>query len=157
MLAFRVGDRRHPLFDATGALLHGGRWNSPGKGVIYCAETYAGALLEVLVHASGGAIPRNHAAISIHIPDVVAIETVTMHDLPGWASEDREASRSFGDRWITEQRTAVLVVPSVVLQGKERNIVINPLHPDFRLIEASSPDPITWDERLFPRNASAGR
>ena len=39
-------------------MLHGARWNSPGRRVIYAAETYAGALLEILVHASG-CLPGN--------------------------------------------------------------------------------------------------
>jgi len=41
-------------------MLHGARWNSPGRRVIYASETYAGALLEILVHASGS-VPRNQA------------------------------------------------------------------------------------------------
>ena len=45
MRAFRIADRRHPIFDGTGAKLTGGRWNSPGRPVIYAAETFAGALL----------------------------------------------------------------------------------------------------------------
>jgi RES domain-containing protein len=38
--------------------LNGGRWNSAGKRVIYAAQTYAGALLEVLVHANLGIVPK---------------------------------------------------------------------------------------------------
>ncbi len=52
MLAFRIADKRFPIFDGTGARLVGGRWNSPGKAVIYAAETFAGAVLEVLVHSN---------------------------------------------------------------------------------------------------------
>ena len=43
--------------DGSGAMLHGARWNSPGRRVIYASENYAGALLEILAHASGG-VPR---------------------------------------------------------------------------------------------------
>ena len=150
MLAFRVGDRRHNLFDPTGAMLRGGRWNSPGKGVIYAAETYAGALLEVLVHANLGSVPKNHAAISILIPDDLSVEVLDPVALPGWNSEDVTDSRHFGDEWINQLRSAVLLVPSVVLQAKERNIVINPAHPDFQRIRASDPEPVVWDARLFP-------
>jgi RES domain-containing protein len=52
MQVFRVADRRFPLFDGTGARIVGGRWNSPGRPLIYAAETFAGALLEVLVHSN---------------------------------------------------------------------------------------------------------
>jgi RES domain-containing protein len=153
MRAFRVADRRHPIFDATGAALHGGRWNSPGRPVIYAAETYAGALLEVLVHANLSRVPKTHAAIDITIPDRVAIEALTANDLPGWNDEDLVASRAFGDRWLKQLRTAVLLVPSIVLQGRERNVLINPVHADFAAIGASAPQPVLWDERLFARGS----
>src|SRR5215471_3399394 len=95
--AFRVADMRHPLFDGTGALLHGARWNSPGRRVIYAAETYAGALLEVLVHASGR-VPRNNGYIEIAIPAGVAVEELTAADVPRWDAPSFEAAQAAGDR-----------------------------------------------------------
>jgi RES domain-containing protein len=150
MLAFRVGDRRHKIFDPTGAMLHGGRWNSPGKSVIYAAQTYAGALLEVLVHANLGSVPKNHAVVDIFIPDDLPVETLRDSDLPGWNSQDTTASRRFGDQWLEEARTPVLLVPSLVLQAREQNVLINPVHPDFLRIRAADPEPVVWDARLFP-------
>jgi len=150
MQAFRVADFRRPIFDATGALLRGGRWNSPGRGVIYAAETYAGALLEVLVHSNLGPVPVNHAVVNIAIPDDLACEALSPNSLSGWSDEHLIASRRFGDTWFDERRTAVLLVPSVVLQGREKNVVINPSHPDFRRIVVSDPEAVVWDERLFP-------
>src|SRR6266436_2721595 len=66
--AFRIADMRHTIFDGSGAMIHGARWNSPGRRVIYAAETYAGALLEILVHASGR-IPRSRPVLLV--PSVV--------------------------------------------------------------------------------------
>jgi RES domain-containing protein len=57
-------------------------------------------------------------------------------------------ARAFGDAWIRELRTAVLVVPSVVAR-REGNVLINPRHPDFSGIVASVPEPVVWDARLF--------
>jgi RES domain-containing protein len=151
MIAFRIADRRHPIFDPTGAFLHGGRWNSPGKRVIYAAQTYAGALLEVLVHANLGVVPKTHAVVEIHIPDNLLRETLAIHDLEGWANEDLVASRRFGDRWLEERRSAVLLVPGIVLQGREVNVLLNPDHPDFPRIRATAPEPVAWDPRLFAR------
>jgi RES domain-containing protein len=51
MIVYRIAGARHPIFDATGAMLYGDRWNSVGLRAIYAAETYAGAMLEVLVHS----------------------------------------------------------------------------------------------------------
>lgn len=151
MLAFRIADRRHPIFDATGAMLKGGRWNSPGSRVIYAAETYAGAVLEVLVHANLGSLPRTLASVTIHIPDDLVPETLDPAALPGWNAEDLHGSRSFGDLWLAQRRSAVLLVPGVVLQGRERSVLLNPEHPDFPRIEAGPPEPVPWDTRLVAR------
>ena len=59
--AYRIADRRHKIFDGQGASLLGGRWNSPGRRVIYAAETYAGAMLEALVHANIGRLPKTQS------------------------------------------------------------------------------------------------
>ncbi len=147
--AFRIADPRHPLLDGTGAMLYGARWNSPGRRIIYAAETYAGALLEILVHASG-TVPRRHAHIEIGIPAEVEVEEITPDDLPGWDSASYEMSRNFGDRWTEERRTAVLLVPSVVTRV-ERNVLINQDHPGFALIRASRPAPVLWDTWLWKR------
>lgn len=151
MHAFRIADQRHTIFDPTGAFLHGGRWNSPGKRVIYAAQTYAGALLETLVHANLGVVPRTQAVVEITIPASVSVETLKGARLEGWAADDLTASRRFGDRWLDERRTAVLLVPSVALQGRENNVLFNPGHPDFRRIRAAAPETVVWDPRLFSR------
>jgi RES domain-containing protein len=149
MIAYRIADARHPIFDATGAMLHGGCWNSRGLMAIYAAETYSGALLEVLIHSNLSEPPKNHRVIRIDIPDQVEIETVSITEVPGWNTEDMRASRAFGDRWIQENRTALLRVPSVITAGRENNLLFNPLHPQFLLIEADAPEPVVWDSRLF--------
>jgi RES domain-containing protein len=149
MRAFRIADRRSPIFEGTGARLVGGRWNSPGRAVIYAAETFAGAVLEVLVHSSMGRLPKTHALVEITIPEEIAVETVAAAAVPGWEAKDQIASRAFGDRWLEEQRTAVLLVPSAVTGGRERNVLLNPVHGEFRHITVSMPQEVIWDERLF--------
>ncbi|HTD56240.1 MAG TPA: RES domain-containing protein [Silvibacterium sp.] len=149
MRAFRIADRRFPIFDGGGARLVGGRWNSPGRTLIYSSETYSGAMLEILAHANLGRLPRTHAYIEIAIPEDIAFERIEARHLPQWDSEDQLASRAFGDRWLDEQRTAILMVPSLVTRGIEHNVLLNPLHPDFVRIHASEPHEVMWDARLF--------
>jgi RES domain-containing protein len=144
----RIADRRRKIFDGYGAALLGGRWNSPGRRVIYAAESYAGAMLEVLVHANIGKPPKTHSWIEILIARGVRIEEMTTALVPGWDAPDQRASRRFGDRWYDEGRTAVLVVPSLVARP-ERNIAINQEHPDFKRLRATAPKPVIWDQRLF--------
>lgn len=145
----RIGRADHPLFDGTGAALHGARWNRKGQYVIYGATSYAGALLEILVHSNLGRVPRGFSSIQIHVPAEVLIEELNPQDLPGWDHPGGEVSRAWGIRWYEEMRSAVGLVPSVPSGGIERNVLIHQLHPAFSKITASAPTPVRWDKRLF--------
>lgn len=148
MEAYRIADARCPIFDPMGAALQGARWNSAGKRVIYAAETYAVAMLEILVHRNGSSPPRKHKFIRILIPEEIAIETVLAASLPGWDDESCLVPQAFGDKWYDSKRTAILRVPSVATGGIEFNLVLNTLHPLFGLIRAGRPEPVVWDARL---------
>jgi len=130
-------------------MLHGALWNSPGRRVVYAAETYAGALLEILVHASGS-VPKSQGYVEIEIPAGVSIEEVKQDDVLRWDSPSFETARAFGDRWYDDRRTLVLMVPSLVTLV-EHNILINREHPDFARLRASQPMPVRWDTRLWGR------
>jgi len=149
MRAFRIADRRFPIFDGSGARLAGGRWNSPGNSVIYASETYAGAVLEILIHANIGRLPSKHVFIEIDVPDDISSERIASADVPGWERPEFRASRRYGDEWLRKRRTAVLIVPSLVTRGREHNVLINPQHGDFQRIRASAPQFVHWDDRLF--------
>lgn len=69
--------------------------------------------------------------------------------IPDWNTDDLTSTRAFGDRWHREKRTAVLLVPSVVTPGIVHNVLINPEHPEARLLRASDVREVVWDERLF--------
>lgn len=148
---FRIADPLHPIFDGTGSYLNGGRWTSKGRRVINAAESYAGALLEMLVHLNLGRIPRTHAWIQITIPSDLPMEEVRAEDLPGWNAPDLRASQRYGDSWHSERRSAVLLVPALVTRGIDRNLLLNQDHPDFAAITANEPQDVNWDERLFQR------
>jgi RES domain-containing protein len=153
--AYRVADGRYPLFAGEGAAQFGGRWNSPGRRVIYGARSYAGALLERLAQSGIGKIPPQQQWIEITIPNEVDLEEANEADVPEWDAPDLIASRKFGDQWLKEGRTAVLVVPSIVGRPHERNVVISQDHPQFSLLTASDPLPVRWDPRFVGESASA--
>lgn len=150
MQIFRIADRRHEVWNGTGAMLVGGRFNSAGRPVIHGALTFAGAMLEVLVHARIGKVPRHHVLVVGAVPDSVSVERAGADCLPdGWdALDDPRAARGFGDRWLAEVRSAVLLVPSVVAR-REWNALVNPAHPDAIRIAVSAAEPVRWDDRLF--------
>lgn len=156
MRIYRIGDGRHPLWDGTGAALVGGRWNSPGRPVIYGSLTYACAMLEILVHANIGRIPTTHRYVMADLPDDVKVERRDPEMLPsGWDAEASTAARIFGDLWLSEARSAVLLVPSVVAK-LEWNALVNPAHPDAMRMTLSSTEPVIWDRRLFGRLSGSG-
>ena len=153
MQIFRIGDERHPLWDGTGAALVGGRWNSPGRQVIYGSQSYACAMLEILAHASIGRIPMTQRFVIADVPDDVMIERHNAGTLPaGWDAESNSAARGFGDQWLKEVRSAILLVPSVVAR-LELNALVNPLHPDTARLSLSAAQKVVWDRRLFERLA----
>ena len=116
--------------------------------MIYAAETYAGAMLEVLANANIGRVPKHHAWIEILIGKGVSVEELDAARVRGWDASDQQASRRFGDEWYDQARSTVLIVPSAVARG-ERNVVINQAHPGFRTLRVTQPRPVVWDERLF--------
>ena len=151
LTAWRIGDPEgaYPIYDATGSTLAPGRWNDARTSVIYAAEHYGTALLEKLVHGSG-ALPPNQHAVRITIPPGTSYEVVTKDRLPGWDAFPPADSVVFGAAWAQEARSAILLVLSVVAR-EERNVVINPAHPDAVGIEHSLHEPVHWDRRLFER------
>lgn len=153
---YRVCKAKYAPFDGSGAAIHGGRWNSPGRAVVCGASSYGGALLEILAHAAQDTLPGRHHVVTIDIPATVAIREVYPDDVPGWAAPDAEASRAYGDAWLRTGDTAILIVPSVVASPYERNVVINVLHPDTSKLIVSAPEMVRWDPRLLPSASIAG-
>jgi RES domain-containing protein len=82
------------------------------------------------------------------IPSDVAYEVLDVASLPEWFRETGASSKPHGDAWQKSRRSLILLVPSVAARG-ERNVLINPEHPDFPKITTSLHEPVWWDKRLF--------
>ena len=146
---YRIGDPagEFAIWTDGGARKASGRWHEAGSGVIYASERYSTAMLEKLVHYRG-LMPPNQHFIEITIPAGTSYEVVTKDSLDGWADPSGDAARGFGRAWHKEQRSAILIVPSVVAR-MERNVVFNTAHPEFGAITVGLEQPIWWDARLF--------
>ena len=103
-------------------------------------------MLEKLARGNGS-LPPNQHFITITISKGTSYEIVSKDHLPGWDVLEPKISGEFGARWVSESRSAILLVPSYVAR-LERNIVINPAHPDSAGIETRLPEPVWWGERL---------
>ncbi|QJR04513.1 RES family NAD+ phosphorylase [Sphingobium yanoikuyae] len=149
LTAYRIGDPDgvHPIYDSEGARLYPGRWNTPASPIIYTSEHYSTAMLEKLVHA-GSVLPPNQHHIRITIPNGISYEIFQTAAHPGWDGKDEGLCKAFGQAWYAQRRSAILIVPSMPARV-ERNILINPLHPDAAGIAHDLPEPVWWDDRLY--------
>lgn len=148
--AYRIADRRFPIFNGFGPFVHGARWSPPGYRVVYGSLSMACAMLEVLVHANTGKFPKDQVWTEIVFPKGLLIEEVRSEDVPGWDKHDFTVSRIFGQKWLDAKRSAVLIVPSKIAP-QDRNILINLNHPHAAKIRHSRPRAVTWDTRLRER------
>ncbi len=149
MLVYRACKEKHAKrLDGEGAKLNGGRWNSQGNAVVYCASSRSLAILETLVNVgSVDLIPDDYVMLEIDIPDNLLIEHIRLKELSeGFSKAD---TRRLGDAWVKACNTAVLIVPSKVVT-QENNILINPAHPDSTKIKLKGFDSFKdLDSRLF--------
>lgn len=143
---YRVCRARYTRLDGEGAKFAGGRWNSPGRAVVYMAESVSLAVLENLVHMSRQDFPANYVSVAAVLPDDLIIATerelrqrVELRDL---------SSQSLGDWWLESQESVVLEVASVIVPD-EHNYLLNPAHPDFGRIATEPPALFHFDPRLF--------
>jgi RES domain-containing protein len=143
-----VSERFPDGLSSEGARLNGGRWNSKGVPVLYCATTESLALLELRVHAPHP-YPRTRLRFVIEVPDD-AVEEASATELPrGWNRlPPSPASKQFGDNWIVARSSLGLLVPSVIASD-ERNILLNPAHPRFGDVRVAKKSRVQMDMRLY--------
>ena len=150
LVAYRIGSPAHSLLDGAGAAASDdARWNSKGRYVIYASEHYATALLEKAAQLNSIKIPRTLAFVRIEMSAGATVEELRPDDLPGWDADTKLPSQRFGDRWYDEQRSLLLLVPSLAAPGLERNVLINQRHPLFTRVTATSPEPVRCHPTLL--------
>ena len=134
-----------------GAKLTGGRWNSKGVPVVYCATSIALATLETVHSLRGGSLPFNRFLVRIEVPETVWRARQPLDPVPaGWdAIPAGLSASSAGDSWSKAGKTALLVVPSVIAPD-ECNVLSNPRHAAAAMITASIVRRWQCDPRFFP-------
>jgi RES domain-containing protein len=136
-------------FDGEGARVEGGRWNSPGTPVVYTSQSAALAALELLVHLGRGSILAAYVLIPCTFDEAV-VSRLDRKRLPrNWRSYPAPPElQLIGDEWVKSGTSAVLEVPSVVIDT-DSNYLLNPRHGDFQAIRAMHPQPFEFDLRLL--------
>jgi RES domain-containing protein len=149
VLVWRITRSFHAAYPLSGegAARAGNRWNSRGVRVGYTSSSRALAVLEMLVHVTRDGIPGDVVLIPIDVPTALITELETLPR--DWnALPFGDPGRHAGDQWAREKKSAALMVPSVVLPA-ERNLLINPLHPDFSRVKIHAPELHAIDRRLL--------
>ncbi len=149
--AWRIVKRRlaASAFDGEGARLHGGRWTSAGRRVVYTSSTIALATLELVAHLDSTSPLHAYSLFELKIP----AELVGSSDLAGLPADWMDypgppALAAIGDAWLDAGTFAVLRVPSALV-GVEYNYLLNPVHPDFPSIRIGPEQSYRLDPRLF--------
>jgi RES domain-containing protein len=125
------------------------RWNPNDVYMIYTASSRSLACLENAVHRDQIGLQALFSVMTINIPGHLQIATISLHSLSAdWANYDQmNFTQYMGESWIKENHTAVLRVPSSIIT-EEDNYLLNPNHPDFKLITIIKTEPFVFDRRI---------
>ncbi len=147
MLVYRITLAKH-----AGELLASGRaarWNPNDIEMIYTASSRSLACLENAVHRDQTGLQQFFSIMTIDCPDRLPLQTIFLNELPHeWRKYDKMfATQRIGERWVRENRTAILQVPSSIIE-EEINYLLNPRHPDFSKIKIIKTQPFVFDSRI---------
>ncbi|PXA88584.1 RES domain-containing protein [Caulobacter sp. D4A] len=141
MIVNRIAKAAHVGLDGEGARLYGGRWNSPGRPMLYTAASPSLAVLEVLVHLDlpPELLPLDYRLLSIEVPDDAP--RLELDAVP-------QDSVAAGDAFLLAGQALCLRVPSQVVP-QEINTLLNPRHAAFAEVRVVRDEPFRFDPRLF--------
>lgn len=135
-----------------GAAHKGARWNAAGEHLSYTSTSISLAAWETRAHlgASGTKLPLNRILVRIDVPDDVwaARETVASPLPVGWdVVPEGRVSRTIGSAWLASGSSALLCVPSVVI-NEELNVLVNPAHASAGRLTAHRVRRFYYDPRV---------
>lgn len=139
--------------DGAGGRAAANRWNEPGHPVIYAAANASLAALETIANLHHPSSFGERTLLEIDASgsrEDVSLEQLLRlrEDAP---PEDPELyTRQLGTAWLQEKRSLVLTIPSFVMPY-DRNVLINPLHPEAKKLKIIRQDRVRLDSRLLPR------
>ena len=123
------------MLSGVGAARHGGRWSPKGMRAVYCSENSSLAALEVLVNLARPSTFPSYRVLDLDVPDGSVIAASTP------IADAKQAGAE-----LLRAHLAIMA-PSAV-NPLERNVVINPAHPDFDKVRPGTIRPFVFDRRL---------
>jgi RES domain-containing protein len=148
VILWRISNRVSLAGD--GALRASGRWHTRGRRVVYCAQSPAAALLEIIVHFEIEIqdLPARYRLLQIEAPAGVSLETVAVQLLPANWIENPAATRAIGDDWLASGRSLLLAVPSAIVP-ETFNVLLNPGHAAADRVRIAKATEHALDPRLL--------
>jgi RES domain-containing protein len=147
---WRIASAAHATFDGEGARRYGSHWTPRGRPAVFTSATLSLAVLERFVNTDADLEPGGLVTIAVDIETAVAIETVSVAELPpDWRTYPAPTTLStIGEQWLRESTSAVLSVPSAVIPT-ERNFILNPMHADRARLVINPAEPFSFDPRMW--------
>lgn len=148
MILWRISN--HVSLAGHGGMRASGRWHTRGRRILYCSESPAAALLEILVHFEIDVrnLPARYRLLKLDAPDDLLVEHVTVAALPGDWTDRTDVTRAMGDRWLQTATSPLLHVPSAVVP-ETFNVLLNPVHPDARRVAVAQVSELAINPRLL--------
>lgn len=132
-----------------GSTLGNGRWHTMGpRQVVYCGSSRALCQLEKRVHFNGGNL-KNQAMLRLDLPAGAPLQQVEDIGLPADWTANEAGTQALGNAWLASGTALGLWVPSYV-ERSERNLLLNPAHPDYaRIVLTVERHPFEFDPRMI--------
>jgi RES domain-containing protein len=150
MIAYRLVNALYKEdLSGLGSFLHGGRWNPKGLYALYGSEHISLAALEIVVNYNSAAYkikPVFHL-VKLELPDFSIVQIHAASLKKKW-TEDFDYSQFMGEQFLRQKTHLTLIMPSAVIP-EENNMMINPLHRDFKKVKIRDSKPYGFDNRLF--------
>jgi RES domain-containing protein len=142
MILWRISS--FATLDGQGGVRFSARWHTEGRRIVYAADHPASALLELLVHTDRALLPKSYQLLKIEVQEKIKVERA----LPprGW-NEKLSVTRNIGDRWLHDNKSLLLEVPSAILPDVFHTL-INPVHPDAQFLKIIAVQHVPLDARL---------
>ena len=152
MVVWRICKSKHAgsAFSGIGAERHGGRWNFVGPRMVYTSENLSLATLELFVHVDPRVAPTDHVAILAKLPKGFSKTELDVASLPkNWRTYPASGElQEIGTDWLNSNSALALVVPSAV-NPIDKNILLNPDHPEMEYVSIEPPERFDFDARMF--------
>jgi len=155
MLVWRICKAQHipNAFSGIGAEKYGGRWNHKGERMVYSSTSLSLAALELFVHLEPDYLPDDLHFVVAVLPDRASAEELKVADLPqNWRDHPAPTSlQDLGSAWLRERRSLLLIVPSAA-NPEEKNVLVNPNHPEITTLSHVSSKPFFFDPRMWKQH-----